>query len=373
MTVSERLDKLERRLTGVVSRLTNPEFAEPLESLTDWANQLDKSWSGSSLGYQSRVYYRDLKPVPPGSHFSVEWGLQEVFSQGTVGEWGEYDRDYVLHYIRSNAGVEDTSEIEAAAERAKKTFEEVRTLTQSVLSKVEKQYKGDQFLKQKTTEMNEIRILSRNEISKQLVRSGQVVSRDMLALQGGQVLPPHREIIGEIIQWKLPFTACEHLAKVLKALSFHMEEDLVSAPEQAGTKIFIGHGHSPAWKDLRDFLRDRLKLQWDEFNRVPTAGVSTDARLSQMLSEASFAFLVMTAEDEQKEKALHPRLNVVHEAGLFQGRLGFKKAIILLEEGCEEFSNITGLGQIRFPKGKVSACFEEIRLVLEREGVILPP
>jgi predicted nucleotide-binding protein len=66
---------------------------------------------------------------------------------------------------------------------------------------------------------------------------------------------------------------------------------------------------------------------------------------------------------------MNARLNVIHEAGLFQGRLGFQKAIILLEEGCEEFSNIHGLGQIRFPDGNISAKFEEIRKVLEREGI----
>jgi len=62
--------------------------------------------------------------------------------------------------------------------------------------------------------------------------------------------------------------------------------------------------------------------------------------------------------------------NVVHAAGCFQGRLGFTRAIVLLEEGCAEFSNIQGLGQIRFPKGNIKAVFEEIRAVLEREGVI---
>lgn len=66
----------------------------------------------------------------------------------------------------------------------------------------------------------------------------------------------------------------------------------------------------------------------------------------------------------------HARENVVHEVGLFQGHLGFRKAIILLEEGCSEFSNIVGLSQIRFPQSNISACFEEIRLVLEREGII---
>ncbi|WP_268745919.1 TIR domain-containing protein [Pectobacterium brasiliense] len=98
--------------------------------------------------------------------------------------------------------------------------------------------------------------------------------------------------------------------------------------------------------------------------------MATTSRLQQMLDNASIAFLVMTAEDEQQDGNRHARMNVIHEVGLFQGRLGFKKAIILLEDGCEEFSNINGLGQIRFPAGNISAKFQEIREVLEREGLI---
>ena len=89
-----------------------------------------------------------------------------------------------------------------------------------------------------------------------------------------------------------------------------------------------------------------------------------------MLSEARFAFLVFTADDRGHDGLLHARENVVHEAGLFQGRLGFRRAIILLEDGCQEFSNIFGLGQIRFPAGTISSAYEEIRRVLEREGII---
>src|SRR5450756_844121 len=54
----------------------------------------------------------------------------------------------------------------------------------------------------------------------------------------------------------------------------------------------------------------------------------------------------------------------------FKGRLGFARAIILLEEGCDEFSNIQGLGHGRFPQGRISAAFEEVRRVLEREGFL---
>jgi predicted nucleotide-binding protein len=142
------------------------------------------------------------------------------------------------------------------------------------------------------------------------------------------------------------------------------------AARQQGAKVFIGHGRSKAWRDLKDFLQDRLHLQWEEFNRISAAGVSTIARLGEMLDTAAFAFLVLTAEDEHADGKINARLNVVHEAGLFQGRIGFPRAIILLEDGCEEFSNIHGLGQIRFPKDQVSAVFEDIRKVLEREHVI---
>lgn len=138
-------------------------------------------------------------------------------------------------------------------------------------------------------------------------------------------------------------------------------------------RIFIGHGRSFAWRDLKDFIVDRLKLDYEEFNREPTAGMATKERLTEMLETSGFAFLVMTGEDEHADTSRHARENVVHEIGLFQGRLGFRKAIILLEEDCIEFSNIVGISQIRFPNGNITAIFEELRRVLEREGLIANP
>jgi predicted nucleotide-binding protein len=137
-----------------------------------------------------------------------------------------------------------------------------------------------------------------------------------------------------------------------------------------GRRVFIGHGRSPIWRELKDFMQDRLSLSWDEFNREAVAGVGTSERLQIMLNSASFAFLVLTAEEEHTDSTIHARPNVIHEVGLFQGKLGMRRAIVLLEEGCSEFSNIAGLGQIRFPKGNIAATFEDIRRVLEREHVI---
>lgn len=166
----------------------------------------------------------------------------------------------------------------------------------------------------------------------------------------------------------------ETLLERIACLEAFIESVTVSTKKafapNSGNRVFIGHGRSPLWRELKDFLQDRLKLPWDEFNRESTAGVATTARLEGMLAEATFAFLIMTGEDEHADETLHARENVTHEVGLFQGKLGMKRAIILREDGCQVFSNIHGLTYIGFPKGNIRATFEEIRLVLERERII---
>lgn len=154
--------------------------------------------------------------------------------------------------------------------------------------------------------------------------------------------------------------------RLLKLLTEAATDSLVAPQEH---RVFIGHGRSPVWRELKDFLQDRLGLPWEEFNRESVPGIATTERLEHMLKISTFAFLVMTAEDEHADQTLHARANVIHEVGLFQGRLGARRAIILLEEGCQQFSNIHGLSHIPFPAGRVGAVFEDIRRVLERECI----
>jgi len=162
----------------------------------------------------------------------------------------------------------------------------------------------------------------------------------------------HQGVLAMIWAIRSAFDACNDLSKVADRAARHI--DRMSSPQtrvtqQIGTNVFIGHGRSLLWHQLKDFIQDRLQLPVDEFNRVPIAGITNIDRLGRMLDEAAVAFLVLTAEDERADGTIIARLNVVHEVGLFQGRLGFGRAIVMLEEGCEGFSNIEGLGQIRFP------------------------
>jgi predicted nucleotide-binding protein len=152
---------------------------------------------------------------------------------------------------------------------------------------------------------------------------------------------------------------------------FDQNAERCRLPEQEANavppKVFIGHGRDPQWRDLKDHLHEKHGYAVEAYEIGSREGHAVRDILEDMLDASSFALLVMTGEDETKEGKFHARQNVVHEAGLFQGRLGFSRAIILLEEGTEEFSNIAGLQQIRFSKGKIKESFGDVLAVLKRE------
>lgn len=131
--------------------------------------------------------------------------------------------------------------------------------------------------------------------------------------------------------------------------------------------IFIGHGHSSQWRDLKDHLHEHHGLKVTAYEIGPRAGLTIKEVLDRMLNDSSFALLVLTGEDEDAEGQLHARENVIHEAGLFQGALGFQRAIVLLEQGCKEFSNIHGLNQIRFSKDNIRETFGDVLATIKRE------
>ena len=138
-------------------------------------------------------------------------------------------------------------------------------------------------------------------------------------------------------------------------------------PSYLKPTVFIGHGHSHLWRDLKDHLQDQHHYDVTAYEIGARAGHTLRDILEDMLNKSSFAILVMTGEDETRNDELHPRLNVVHELGLFQGHLGFSRSIALLEEGTEEFSNIHGIHQIRFSKGSIKETFGDVLATINRE------
>jgi hypothetical protein len=370
--ISQRVVEILRRSENALATRADEYIKANEEQRKSNLDQIAAASSGSWRGYHANVYYQGLQTPRPGDHFSSEWGLMAVFSRHTSQNWVECPKDAIRKAADTDIDGDFLARLEALSDSAAKVCQEGQDTLLTVVD-VLLDAKKTSTLERLRDDIKKIEHRTSAHKFVEVMRpTGSFMSRDSTAISQGIRVPPHAAMRAELISLFSPFTGIEKLIKACRNVLDYMEvHDMVDAKTiKKAERVFIGHGRSPDWRELKDFLQERLGLTWEEFNREPTAGQSTADRIQAMLDNSCFAFIVMTAEDEHADKALHARENVIHEAGLFQGRLGFKKAIILLEEGCAEFSNITGLGQVRFPKRNISTAFEEIRRVLEREKIL---
>jgi len=329
------------------------------------ATAIVPSWSGSYYGYHSELYFGDFERPPLSALFSPEWGGIYGVPQG----WRVRPAGEVRERMQHVAGGVDIGEIEKKAEGVLRMAQDLRDKLLLELTPLQGA-SGFQSGKELLVRLEQFSWgMSRGEYAHANMPT-EYRSRDSDAVSQGVRLPAHLFYEAVAAESRARCSAAQEFLKLAQRLLRALDTSTVVSSGPGPTKIFIGHGRSLLWLKLKIFLTEKLHLECDEFNEESAAGIPTTTRLQSMLDQAKFAFLVMTSEDAHADGTGHARENVVHEAGLFQGRLGFGRAIILLEEGCAEFSNIHGLGQIRFPKGNIDAKFEDVREVLNRERII---
>lgn len=164
-----------------------------------------------------------------------------------------------------------------------------------------------------------------------------------------------------------------HVAAVVNFIESKVIESTRAKPPEPATPIlpsvvvFIGHGRNTVWRDLKDHLQEKQGLSVEAYEVGSRAGHAIRDILEGMLERSTIAFLVMTGEDATADGAMRARQNVIHEIGLFQGRLGFQRAIVLLEKGTEEFSNLAGIEYHSFSKGNIREAFGDVLATIRRE------
>jgi predicted nucleotide-binding protein len=365
-----RLRDIEAECLRLSATDISSERADVKERYEERLSQLEAAHSQSWFGDHSSTYFDGFQTPPAGRSFDVEWGFIPGFSGSHNPGWRIYSRDEIRHFVFHDIGEDIFYELNNLAEDLTSKFSTVRDQTLDVLDALSTSRSSKSLSRYVSKVENEIKPFGIVEYINDRLQSAPRITRDSEEIAKGQAAPAHVQYRGAIQSLVVNRRRLKDLAAVVRNViesSSYESEPIVPG---ASRKIFIGHGRSEQWRVLKDFIKERLNLEFDEFNRISAAGINTQERLSEMLSECSFAFLVLAGEDLHGDGALHARENVIHESGLFQGRLGWRKAIIVLEDGCEEFSNIVGLGQIRFAKGNIATCFEDIRRVLEREGVV---
>ena len=161
----------------------------------------------------------------------------------------------------------------------------------------------------------------------------------------------------------------EEIESVFGVLDDYRDEIRTPPPPEpiVRPRIFVGHGGDEQWRVLRDHLADPHGFDVQSFESGSRAGHTIRDILNDLLETSTIALLVLTGEDAMGDGAIRARQNVIHEAGLFQGKLGWDRAILLVEEGVEGFSNEQGIVQIRFDKGQIRQTFGDVVTTIHRE------
>jgi hypothetical protein len=155
------------------------EVEDALRAMESAADTVGKAWSGSWLGYQSRVYYKNLEPPPGGAHFSSEWGFEEMgwVDGATTGDWEEVTAAEVDERIRRLAGNPHLGPARELATQVLKKFDDDKAEVISILT-TELSQSQDSYLASLKEKADKLHAPSKTEIANIMRPKGQMFSRD---------------------------------------------------------------------------------------------------------------------------------------------------------------------------------------------------
>ncbi|HEX4220747.1 MAG TPA: PfkB family carbohydrate kinase [Pseudonocardiaceae bacterium] len=150
---------------------------------------------------------------------------------------------------------------------------------------------------------------------------------------------------------------------------FLQQTETRSGPDARRGAVFVVHNENRQFAALRNFLERDCGLVTYELSTVEVRENNLAVLMDRYLDHCGFAVCLLGADAPPGGHAPADQ-NLVHQAGIFQGRYGFGKVAILAEDGCDTFSNIAGLIRLDFPRGQVDATFYDLERMLEREGLV---
>lgn len=156
-------------------------------------------------------------------------------------------------------------------------------------------------------------------------------------------------------------------AEVTKSFIATLDAERRSGGKPTG--VFIAHGANPEWLAVQQFVLERFKLPVYSFESGSWGGRQVTEALADYLERCSFAICVLTAEDFTGDGLVQARQNVIHEVGLFQGRHGFDRVMVLVEEGCDFVPPTAAPYTIPFSHNGISGTFFELGKMLSARGL----
>jgi hypothetical protein len=141
---------------------------------------------------------------------------------GSRGDWQEFDPAAVKEAIRENAGKPKLKPIERAAVSAVEVFQNVKSEAISIFD-TELDGRPDSFLAKLKSDLEQLEPASEQGLLQLWAPSGQIMSRDTMALGQGYKPPPHLEVLAEVTSLRLAFQICQHAAGICQKAASHLE------------------------------------------------------------------------------------------------------------------------------------------------------
>lgn len=132
--------------------------------------------------------------------------------------------------------------------------------------------------------------------------------------------------------------------------------------------VFVAHGTNPEWLVVQRFIEDRFELPVYSFESSSWGGCQVTEVLTDYLDRCGLAVCVLTADDFTGDGRRFARQNVIHEVGLFQGRHGFDRVLVLAEDGCDFIPPAAKPHTIWFPPNGIERTFYRLAEMIRLHG-----
>lgn len=156
------------------------------------------------------------------------------------------------------------------------------------------------------------------------------------------------------------------LARVTR--DFIRSMDTTRCISAAPEGVFIAHGRNPDWLAIRAFVEQRFGVPVYSFESQSWGSRPVTEALQDYLQRCTFAICVLTAEDTTTDGTPVARQNVIHEIGLFQGRHGFDRVLVLTEDGCASLPDTAEAHTVAFPRHAIDKAYWHVDRALLRAG-----
>lgn len=143
------------------------------------------------------------------------------------------------------------------------------------------------------------------------------------------------------------------ISSILRILKNEIDNSPMNSPSinytNNQTEIFIGHGHNLIWARIGLYLSDILKIKPRYFEDENRCGDIIPDEIEKFVNNPNIKLGIFTLMKEiESDEGDMPRQNVVDEAARFSTKLGRERVLLIVEDGVQIPSNLSGIVRIQY-------------------------